>query len=74
MFGSSIKTYAQLKNRINFKDNSNLSYRLMCGVMFVTGFLSMWINNTATTAMMIPIVDSILTEISLVFELNLFNF
>lgn len=32
--------------------------------MLVTMFLSMWINNTATTAMMIPIVDSILIEIS----------
>lgn len=31
--------------------------------MLVTMFLSMWINNTATTAMMIPIVDSILLEI-----------
>ena len=32
--------------------------------MAVTAFLSMWINNTATTAMMVPIVDSILSEIS----------
>lgn len=36
---------------------------LMAGIMLVTMFLSMWINNTATTAMMIPIVDSILVEI-----------
>lgn len=35
----------------------------MAGVMLVTMFLSMWISNTATTAMMIPIVDSILIEI-----------
>lgn len=35
----------------------------MAGVMLVTMALSMWINNTATTAMMIPIVDSILVEL-----------
>ena len=28
-------------------------------VKFFLGFLSMWISNTATTAMMIPIVDAI---------------
>lgn len=38
---------------------------LMAGVMIATMFLSMWINNTATTAMMIPIVDDILREIGL---------
>ncbi|KAH9422037.1 hypothetical protein DERP_002329 [Dermatophagoides pteronyssinus] len=38
---------------------------LMAGVMIATMFLSMWINNTATTAMMIPIVDDILREIAL---------
>lgn len=35
----------------------------MAGVMLVTMALSMWINNTATAAMMIPIVDSILVEL-----------
>merc|ERR1712062_693809 len=32
---------------------------LLLGFMLTTGFLSMWISNTATTAMMIPIVDAI---------------
>lgn len=36
---------------------------LMAGIMLVTMFLSMWISNTATTSMMLPIVDSILLEI-----------
>merc|ERR1711899_278464 len=32
---------------------------LLLGSMLTTGFLSMWISNTATTAMLIPIVDAI---------------
>ncbi|XP_034361958.1 Na(+)/citrate cotransporter isoform X1 [Arvicanthis niloticus] len=36
--------------------------RLMLGFMFVTAFLSMWISNTATTAMMIPIVEAMLDQ------------
>lgn len=31
--------------------------------MIITGFLSMWMSNTATTAMMLPIVEAILTEL-----------
>ncbi|XP_078680627.1 Na(+)/citrate cotransporter-like isoform X1 [Branchiostoma floridae x Branchiostoma belcheri] len=33
--------------------------RLMLGMMSATAFLSMWINNTATTAMMVPTVENI---------------
>uniref|UniRef100_T1J6D4 Citrate transporter-like domain-containing protein n=1 Tax=Strigamia maritima TaxID=126957 RepID=T1J6D4_STRMM len=36
---------------------------LMLGFMVTTMFLSMWINNTATTAMMVPIVEAVLTEL-----------
>jgi len=38
--------------------------RLMLGFMFTTMFLSMWISNTATTAMMLPIVDAVAMAIS----------
>ena len=31
--------------------------------MLPTWFLSMWISNTATTSMMLPIVESVLIEI-----------
>ena len=37
---------------------------LMLGFMLPTMFLSMWISNTATTAMMVPIVEAVLSEIN----------
>ncbi|XP_048729143.2 Na(+)/citrate cotransporter-like isoform X2 [Ostrea edulis] len=39
---------------------------LMFGFMLPTWFLSMWVSNTATTAMMIPIVGAVLEEFKLV--------
>lgn len=38
----------------------------MFGFMLPTWFLSMWVSNTATTAMMIPIVGAVLEEFKLV--------
>ncbi|XP_065663998.1 solute carrier family 13 member 2 isoform X4 [Hydra vulgaris] len=37
--------------------------RLMLGFMIVTAFISMWITNTATTAMMTPIMEAVLKEL-----------
>jgi len=38
--------------------------RLMLGFMITTMFISMWISNTATTAMMLPIVDAVVKAIN----------
>ncbi|XP_043285688.1 protein I'm not dead yet-like [Venturia canescens] len=37
--------------------------KLSLGLFFVTMFISMWISNTAATAMMIPIMETVLVEL-----------
>lgn len=37
--------------------------RLMMGFMVTTAFLSMWISNTASTAMMLPIAHAVLDQL-----------
>ncbi|BFZ18249.1 hypothetical protein BsWGS_21288 [Bradybaena similaris] len=44
---------------------------MMAGLMLPTWFLSMWISNTATAAMMIPIAEAVLLQIKSVNEENL---
>lgn len=36
---------------------------ILLGIMSVTGFLSIWISNTATTSMILPIVVSIVKQL-----------
>lgn len=37
--------------------------RLILGMMLTSSFLSMWLSNTATTAMMLPIANAILESL-----------
>ncbi len=38
-------------------------YSIMCGFIFITAFLSMWMSNTAVTAMMIALIRPLLQQI-----------
>lgn len=46
-----------------YHHHHSLSRRLMIGFMSVSAFLSMWISNTATTAMMLPIAHAVLQQL-----------
>lgn len=41
-------------------------FSLLFGFMLPTFFLSMWVNNTAATAMMIPMVEAVLLELDFI--------
>lgn len=49
---------------LNFVGNS--PGRLLFGFMFTTAFLSMWISNTATAMLMVPIIISIIHKLELI--------
>ena len=66
--------FIQFDNRFELNTNimlSNLSdmymlfvyFRLMLGIMIPTWFISMWICNTSTTALMLPIAYAILLQL-----------
>ena len=40
-------------------------FRLLLGIMYVTGFLSLWISNTAATSMMLPISVALAKQLTL---------
>lgn len=47
----------------HYHHHHSFSRRLMMGFMVVSAFLSMWISNTATTAMMLPISHAVLQQL-----------
>ena len=55
--------FEQLFYQLNLDLKLNIYFRLLLGFMIPTGFLSMWISNTAITAMMVPIAQSVLMEL-----------
>lgn len=60
--------YSQLENKIDLAKHRLLNLiflpsRLILGMMLTTSFLSMWLSNTASTAMMLPIAIAILKSL-----------
>jgi di/tricarboxylate transporter len=41
-----------------------MSFSIVIGIMIQTWFLSMWISNTATAAMMMPIADAVTKQLT----------
>jgi len=39
-----------------------VQYRILIGFMLPSWFLSMWMSNTATTGMMIPVAEKVIDE------------
>lgn len=63
-YAINIQSFINNNNLINRKSPTSFKYhRLLLGVMSVTGFLALWISNTAVTAMMLPIVVSLVKNI-----------
>lgn len=44
--------------------------RLLLGFMLPTWFLSMWVSNTATTAMMLPIAEAVMLHLEEIAKQN----
>ena len=51
-----------LSPSISFSINQNM-FRAMAGLMAVTSFLSAWINNSASTSIMLPVALAITDEL-----------
>ena len=60
-------TYIEIKSKNNQLKIFTLfsSFRIMIGFMIPTAFLSMWISNAATAAMMLPIMEAVLEQLKL---------
>ena len=62
LVGTSTKWFDRAAFLINFPRFR--SFRSMAGLMGVTAFLSMWINNSAATSIMLPVALAITDELA----------
>lgn len=63
MTGTSPRRQVILSNDTIYNPRSS-PFRLSMGFMFTTAFLSMWISNLASVALMIPIVNAALEQLT----------